>query len=361
MTLPTTQLTPETVHDFDLRTDLPNQACTSTGILSFVIPIKDEIATLRELRDRIIANTPLGWTVEIIFIDDGSKDGSWEEIERLTGTRAARVRGIRFRYNRGKAAALTAGFRAATGDIVFTMDGDLQDDPVEIPAMLAKLDEGYDVVSGWKKVRRDPWHKVFPSRVFNWMLSRVCGVALHDHNCGYKCYRAEVTRELTLHGELHRMIPSIAAMLGYCTAEIPVQHNPRRHGKSKYGFERYLRGLNDMLSVGFLQRFRERPSHFMGSLAMAHLGIGSLLLITGLFTGLSSAVGMVLTMLGGILAITASPLLALGFACELMIRGGLAQSWNLPIDHDTGLTAQGLQGSLTSSCQPIATTYLEIR
>ena len=198
--------------------------------------MKDEATTLGVLCDRIMASVPEGFDLEIVFIDDGSKDKSWEVIESLVKLDPRRVRGIRFRHNCGKAAALTAGFRAARGQVVFTLDADLQDDPVEVPRMLAKLDEGYDIVSGWKRMRNDPWHKVFPSRIFNWLVSRVGGVRLHDHNCGFKCYRAEVTAELTLHGELHRLIPSLAAIKGFRTAEIPVLHHPRRQGLSKYGF-----------------------------------------------------------------------------------------------------------------------------
>jgi dolichol-phosphate mannosyltransferase len=283
--------------------------------LSFVIPVKDESATLRELRDRIISSVPDGMNVEIIFIDDGSKDGSWKVIQQLVETPEAMVRGIRFRCNQGKAAALTAGFRAASGDVVFTMDADLQDDPAEIPAMLTKLNEGYDIVSGWKKVRNDPWHKVLPSRIFNWMVSRVCGVRLSDHNCGFKCYRAEVTRQLTIHGELHRMIPSIASIKGYRSTEIAVRHHPRRHGISKYGFERYIRGFMDMLTIGFLKKFRERPSHLFGQIAFLQLAMGITLAAAGLAVGLGTLPGQTLTILGWIMAIGTVPLFTCG-ACR---------------------------------------------
>ena len=165
---------------------------------SFVIPLKDEQATIVELHARITAEMNADETCEIIFIDDGSSDGSWSVVEALVQSEPSRVRGIRFRRNVGKAAALTAGFRAARGRVIFTLDADLQDDPREIRRFLAKLAEGYDLVSGWKKVRHDPWHKVLPSRVFNRMLSRWSGVKLHDHNCGFKCYRWEVAKSLTL-------------------------------------------------------------------------------------------------------------------------------------------------------------------
>jgi Glycosyl transferase family 2 len=303
-------------------------------LLSFVIPVNDEASTLGELCDRIVAAVGAGADLEIIFIDDGSKDKSWETIENLAKRDPGRVRGIRFRHNRGKAAALTAGFRAARGQVVFTLDADLQDDPAEIPHLLTKLNEGYDIVSGWKRVRHDPWHKVLPSRVFNCMLSRACGVPLHDHNCGFKCYRAEVTRELTLHGELHRLIPSLASIKGYRTAEIPVQHHPRRQGISKYGFERYLRGFMDMIVVAFLKRFRERPAHCIGSVALLCLMAGLSLIAVGLFAGFE-AVGGTLIVVGAIFAATSMPTLACGLVAELVIRGGLAADWQLPISQDT--------------------------
>jgi glycosyltransferase involved in cell wall biosynthesis len=348
--------TTETIPDIN-----PDATGTQTGMrpqsISFVIPVKDEAATLRELRDRILAMVPVGCDVEIIFIDDGSSDNSWQTIRKLTDTTSAHVRGLRFRRNQGKAAALTAGFRAATGEVVFTMDADLQDDPAEICAMLEKLDEGYDIVSGWKKVRHDPWHKVLPSRVFNWMVSRVCGVPLHDHNCGFKCYRGEVTRRLTLHGELHRMIPSLAKIDGFRTAEVPVRHHPRRHGQSKYGFERYLRGFFDMLTVGFMQRFRERPAHLIGQIALIHFILGGALLLTGLMIGGNFA-GMTLALLGGVLAAATFPIFVCGLVSELVIRGGLASNWELPIVEDTSFPGVGKQSdsAMTGPC-PVSSSY----
>jgi dolichol-phosphate mannosyltransferase len=156
------------------------------------------------------------------------------------------------RRNFGKAAALSAGFRAAEGDCIVTLDGDLQDDPSEIARLLAKLDVGYDVVNGWKRVRHDPWHKVWPSRVFNWMVSRMTGVHLHDHNCGLKAFRREVMHEIRLYGELHRFVPVLAAAKGFRTGEVVVQHRPRLHGQSKYGVSRLTKGLLDLLTVKFL-------------------------------------------------------------------------------------------------------------
>src|SRR5205823_808093 len=171
--------------------------------------------------------------LEILFVDDGSTDGSWDMIRDLAG-KDERVHGIRFRRNFGKAAALAAGFRHVQGALVFTLDGDLQDDPQAIPLFLVAMEKGLDVVSGWKRVRHDPWHKVFPSRVFNFLVSWLTGVWLHDHNCGMKCYRAEIFREVRLYGELHRFIPVLAAARGYTVGEIEINHRPRRFGHSKY-------------------------------------------------------------------------------------------------------------------------------
>ena len=186
------------------------------------------------------------------------------------------MRAIRFRRNFGKAAALTAAFQAARGELVFTLDGDLQDDPAEIPRFLAELEKGYDVVSGWKKTRHDPWHKVYPSRVFNWMVSRVSGCRLHDHNCGFKLYRSEVLREIGIYGELHRFIPVLAHARGFRVAEVEVRHRSRRHGASKYGFSRFFKGFLDLLTVRFLTRFSQRPLHVLGGIGLSLLGLGSL-------------------------------------------------------------------------------------
>jgi glycosyltransferase involved in cell wall biosynthesis len=352
----TAETIPEIVAD-----DTGTQAGMRPRSISFVIPVKDEAATLRELRDRIIEMVPVSRDIEIIFIDDGSSDNSWETIRKLSETASAHVRGLRFRRNQGKAAALTAGFRAATGEVVFTMDADLQDDPAEICAMLEKLDEGYDIVSGWKKVRHDPWHKVLPSRVFNWMVSRVCGVPLHDHNCGFKCYRGEVVRRLTLHGELHRMIPSLAAIDGFRTAELPVRHHPRRHGSSKYGFERYLRGFFDMLTVGFLQRFRERPAHLIGQIALIHFVLGIALLLSGLMIG-GNGSGLSLVLLGGVLAAATFPLFVCGLISELVIRGGLVSNWELQIVEDTAFPKVGKYlDDATAGPRPISPSYSNTR
>ena len=308
--------------------------------ISFVIPLKDERSSLVELRDRINAQFVTDERIEFIFIDDGSVDDSWDLIQSMAAADPIRIRGLRFRRNLGKAAALTAGFRAATGSVIFTLDADLQDDPAEIPRFLEKLDEGFDLVSGWKKVRHDPWHKVLPSRVFNRMLSHFSGVKLHDHNCGFKCYRSDVAKSLTLHGEMHRMVPALSAIGGFKCAEIVVQHHPRRHGVSKYGFERYIRGFMDMVTVGFLRKYRERPSHFLGAIVMV-CGLMACLLIAG---GLTAAIawqslaGLAAVVSGVVFAGTAILTFACALIAELMILGGLEKSWHLPIVEDTSTT-----------------------
>src|SRR4051794_33763137 len=234
-------------------------------MISIVIPVYNEKDSLAQLHGELEATAVAGrLDLEVMFVDDGSRDGSWEVIIDLA-KRHTWSHGIRLRRNFGKAAALSAGFRAAHGDIILTMDADLQDDPREIPRFLAALEGGYDVVSGWKRVRHDPWHKVWPSRVFNWMVSRLTGVKLHDHNCGMKCYRAEIFREVRLYGELHRFIPVLAAARGYRVGEIVIRHRPRKHGRSKYGVRRFVKGFLDLLTVKFLTSFSRRPQHILGS------------------------------------------------------------------------------------------------
>ncbi len=252
--------------------------------LTVVIPVLDEQDSLQELYEEITTViSGKGLSYEIIFIDDGSADASWSVIDSIAAD-DKRVRGIRFRRNFGKAAALHAGFRSSGGDIVFTLDADLQDDPAEIPRFLEKLEGGdVDVVSGWKRVRHDPWHKVLPSRVFNWLVSRLTRVKLHDHNCGFKCYRRGVVKELRLYGELHRFIPVLAASRGWLIGEIEVNHRPRLHGTSKYGVGRIAKGFLDLITVYLLTGFRQRPHHLLGTLGLLlfSAGMAGLIFLTG--------------------------------------------------------------------------------
>ncbi|VTT96374.1 glycosyl transferase family 2 : Dolichol-phosphate mannosyltransferase OS=Blastopirellula marina DSM 3645 GN=DSM3645_04225 PE=4 SV=1: Glycos_transf_2 [Gemmataceae bacterium] len=246
------------------------------GLLSLVIPVFNEHDSLAPLLAEItgvVAGIDL--RVEVVFVDDGSTDGSWQLVRELAA-KDERVRGIRFRRNFGKAAALEAGFKAARGGIVMTLDADLQDDPHEIPNFLKAVRGGLDVVSGWKKVRLDPIHKTFPSRVFNRMVGVVTKVHLHDHNCGFKAYRADVLRELHLYGEMHRFVPVLAAGRGFRVGELAIHHRPRKFGRSKYGWQRFVKGFLDLVTVHFLTKFGRRPQHLLGSYGLLVTGLGFL-------------------------------------------------------------------------------------
>ena len=244
-------------------------------MISFVIPVFNEGESLAILYGEIVKQTDaVGRPLDSVFIDDGSTDGSWTAIRELAAS-DARVKGVRLRRNFGKAAALAAGFAAAKGDIVCTLDADLQDDPAEAPRFLEALAAGKDVISGWKQVRHDPWHKTLPSRVFNGMVSWLTGVALHDHNCGFKCYRAEIFKEVRLYGELHRFIPVLAAARGFRVGELVVNHRPRRYGRSKYGVRRFMKGFLDLLTVKFLTGFGQRPQHLLGSIGLVSFVLGN--------------------------------------------------------------------------------------
>src|SRR5213596_2010356 len=243
-------------------------------MISVVIPVHDEERSVALLYDELrSALEPLDTTWEAIFVDDGSTDGTFAALTRLHNG-ADNVRVVRLRRNFGKAAALVAGFDQARGETVVTIDGDLQDDPSEIPRLLAKLDEGFDLVSGWKAQRRDPLRRRIVSRIFNAVTSRVSGLRLHDMNCGLKAYRAEVVQGLALYGELHRFIPVLAHYRGFRVAELSVNHRPRTHGSSRYGLERYLRGFLDLLTVSFMGRYRHRPLHLFGGLGLSLFAVG---------------------------------------------------------------------------------------
>jgi glycosyltransferase involved in cell wall biosynthesis len=245
-------------------------------MLSIVIPVKDERESLadlhRELGEVAQAN---GYDLDILFIDDGSTDGSWKVIQSLAA-QDPHVRGIRFRRNFGKAAALSAGFDAAQGELVMTLDADLQDDPREIPRFLSAIASQLDVVSGWKEVRNDPWDKVFASRIFNGLVSWLTGVRLHDHNCGMKCYRREVLKEVRLYGELHRFVPVLAAARGFSVGEVVVRHRSRKFGRSKYGARRVVKGFLDLLTVKFLTGYNQRPQHMLGTFGLISFLLGGL-------------------------------------------------------------------------------------
>ncbi len=291
--------------------------------LSVVIPLYNEEASLRQLFEGIqTAAEPLG-KYEVIFVDDGSTDGSWKEIEALSKQHPQQVRGLRLRRNFGKASALSAGFKHAQGEIIFTMDGDLQDDPAEIPNFLKKLDEGYDLVSGWKKVRHDPMiHKTLPSRLFNWVTSLLTGVKLHDFNCGFKAYRREVVQDMPLYGELHRFMPVFAHAEGFRVGEMPVNHRARKFGKSKYGWYRSIKGCMDLLSVSAMTRFGQRPGHLFGSLSVLFGAAG---FFTLLYLWINQLMGHYiegrpLFFFGIMCVILAAQMLCTGVLAELLLR-----------------------------------------
>jgi glycosyltransferase involved in cell wall biosynthesis len=289
-------------------------------VISVVVPVHDEERSVALLYDELrAALEPLDTLWEAIFVDDGSTDGTFSALTRLHSA-ASNVRVVRLRRNFGKAAALVAGFDQARGEIVVTIDGDLQDDPAEIPRLLAKLDEGFDLVSGWKAHRRDRLSRRLLSRVFNAVTSRFSGVRLHDMNCGLKAYRAEVVHGLRLYGELHRFIPVLAHYRGYRIAELPVNHRQREHGRSRYGIERYLRGFLDLLTVSFIGRYRHRPLHLFGGLGLVLTAIGSAILVyLTVDKALGHAIGgRPLLTLGVLLVVVGMQFFSLGLISEMI-------------------------------------------
>lgn len=256
---------------------LAHDASGASLDVSVVVPVYNERPTLGALFDECrAALDPIGVSWELVYVDDGSNDGSFDEIATLQ-KRDPRCRGLRLRTNLGKAAALAVGFRAARGARLVTMDGDLQDDPAEVPRMLAALDAGADLVCGWKVDRQDSLSRVVASRIFNGASRFVSNVELHDMNCGLKAFRREVTAEVPLYGELHRFIPMLAAGQGFRVTEQPVAHRPRAFGRSRYGWSRALRGMMDMITVICLTRYNRRPAHFFSLPGAALVMVGSVL------------------------------------------------------------------------------------
>jgi len=247
--------------------------------VSIVVPLFNEEESLPELCDwinRVLTSGNL--TYELIMVDDGSNDGSWQQIESLKN-RFPQIRGVKFRRNYGKSAALHTGFGMAEGEVVFTIDADLQDSPEEIPAMRRMIvEEGYDVVSGWKKKRYDPFFsKRVPTRIFNWAARKVSGIRLHDFNCGLKAYRLNVAKSVEIYGDMHRYIPVLAKGNGFTSiGEKVVQHQERKYGVTKFGMDRFMKGFLDLLTVSFLTRFAKKPMHLFGFLGsfMFFVGLG---------------------------------------------------------------------------------------
>jgi glycosyltransferase involved in cell wall biosynthesis len=320
----------------------PDQIEARPAELSVVVPILNEREGLPELVSEIErACDSLGLAWEVIFVDDGSTDGSADLLEDLTADHDA-IRVVRLRRNFGKSAALTAGFEHSSGEIVVTLDGDGQDDPAEIPELVRKLDEGYQLVSGWKRERHDPAGRRWASRLFNGVTARLSGVDLHDFNCGLKAYEGECARSLHIYGELHRYIPVLAVQRGWRVTELPVNHRARRHGRSKFGFERYARGPFDLLTVLFIGRYQYRPLHLFG-------GLGSMLILAGLvisaylavlrFSG--EAIGdRPLLLLGALLIVVGIQLLTFGLLGQMFVamrpEGSAARSSDAQVERVVG-------------------------
>jgi len=311
-------------------------AAVAIGI-SVVIPVFDEAESLPELH-RELAGALDRWGApwEVLYLDDGSRDGS----DRVIGELAAadpRVRGVSFRRNFGKSAALAVGFRLARGTYVATMDGDLQDDPAELAAMRAALDGGLDLVSGWKRNRQDPLTKTLPSRLFNAVTSRVAGVKLHDFNCGLKLYRREVTDSIEVYGELHRFLPAIAHWQGFRVGEVPVHHRARRYGRSKFGVARFVNGFLDLMSAAFITTSALKPLHVFGRVGLMFFTVGSAigLFFVGLWIAGEPIHVRPLMLFGAGLVLLGFQFVLMGLLGEMIAHLGarsdypLKRTWNL--------------------------------
>ncbi len=316
------------------RQNLVNPKKANSIIISVVIPLYNEEESIVELGKKLELelNKIARERFEVIFIDDGSTDNSREKIRELH-KKNPRFHCISFRRNYGKSAALQVGFRAARGKYIVTMDADLQDDPAEIPNLLAKLNEGYDLVSGWKKKRYDPLTKVLPSKLFNFVTSLVSGVRLHDINCGLKAYRNVVAKRLIVYGEMHRYLPVLAHWDGFRVTEIPVVHHPRRFGKSKFGAGRFVKGFLDLLTVMITTRYMQRPLHFFGSIGTVITLLGfivNLYLLIEWILGKTYLSNRPLLLFGITLIIFGAQLISIGLLGEMNIKS-LAEKVNYNI------------------------------
>lgn len=292
--------------------------------VSIVVPVYEEAASLPELAEELrMVCEAQGYMFEVWLIDDGSKDDSWAVISRLH-EQDPRFAGVRLRRNYGKSAALAVGFARARGRYVVTLDADLQDDPAEIPALIALLEQGYDLVSGWKKKRQDPLSKTIPSRFFNFVTRKLSGIPLHDFNCGLKAYRQEVVKTVRVYGELHRYIPLLAYWEGFSRiTEKPVHHRPRKYGRTKFGLERFVRGFLDLITVLFLTRFMSQPMHFFGSFGvlafLAGLAISFWLTLEKLLWN-QPLTNRPLLLLGVLMILVGVQMFTTGLLGELLIR-----------------------------------------
>jgi len=298
-------------------------AAVKAPFLSIVIPLLDEEESLQELYAQILAATdPIKKPIEMIFVDDGSTDRSYAILEELH-KKDPRVKVIRFRRNFGKSAALSVGFREAQGEFVVTMDADLQDDPAEIPSLLETLDQGYDLVSGWKQKRHDPITKTIPSRLANAVTAMMTGIPIHDMNCGLKAYRKEVVKEVIVYGELHRYIPALAHWAGFRVGEKVVLHRPRKFGHTKFGIGRFSRGFLDLLTILFTTRYIRRPLHLFGVWGIVCFLIGVLIdgyLSAEWFLGRTALSNRPLFLLGVLFIIIGVQFVSFGLLGEMINR-----------------------------------------
>lgn len=291
--------------------------------VSIVIPLRDEEESVPELHSHIESvMRRMKTSYEVIFIDDGSTDRSFKVLQELHENHRE-VKVIRFRRNFGKSAALSVGFKEAKGDYVITMDADLQDDPEEIPGLISALGDDYDLVSGWKKKRFDPITKTIPSRFFNFVTAKMTGIPIHDFNCGLKVYRKEVAKEISVHGELHRYVPVLAHWAGYRVTEKPVQHHPRKYGRTKFGISRFLNGFLDLLTVLFTTHYIRRPLHLFGVWGMVSFVTG--LVIDGYlsyewFMGRTSLSNRPLFLVGFLFIIIGIQFVSIGLLGEMISR-----------------------------------------
>jgi len=300
--------------------------------ISVVVPLYNEQDNLEPLLERIRETlSRLDRSYEVIFVDDGSTDESFQVIRRLHDRHDV-VRAVRFRKNHGKSAALAIGFQEARGEVIITMDADLQDDPEEIPNLLGKLQEGYDLVSGWKHKRHDPITKTLPSKLFNRVTCLISGIRIHDINCGLKAYRREVTESIQVYGELHRYLPVLAHWKGFRIAEIKVRHHPRLHGRSKFGAGRFVKGFLDLLTVTFLTQFTRRPMHLFGVLGLVLFLIGLIinLYLTWLWIHGIGIGHRPLLFLGILLVMVGVQFLLMGLIGEMIThRDGTSQDYSI--------------------------------
>ncbi|TVQ47162.1 MAG: glycosyltransferase [Gloeocapsa sp. DLM2.Bin57] len=311
--------------------EIPTQ---SPPDISVVVPVYNEVESIPHLIEAIAETfLPLDHTYEIICIDDGSKDGTTEVLQKLAQDREDLI-SILLRRNYGQTPAMAAGFYYATGKIIISLDADLQNDPQDIPLLLAKLNEGYDLVSGWRKQRQDDkLTRLLPSKIANWLIGKVTGVKLHDYGCSLKAYRCELIADLKLYGELHRFLPALAFIEGANITEIPVRHYSRRYGKSKYGLGRTFRVLMDLLTIWFMKTFLTRPMHVFGFLGLTLMLLGFVLgsYLTFLKLILGQSIGdRPLLILVAILSLTGLQLFCFGLLAELLMRT-YHESQNRPI------------------------------